>query len=107
MKTAPSGRETAFEDGALVPTTPFPFPDDEPGLADEPERDAARTMIELVLEGRTAGSVRLRAEVLRHIAEGQHPVESIGAMARRLGVSRRTLERTRAALMRTVAGKRV
>ena len=55
---------------------------------------AVRAVLEVVLGGRTPQSMRLRAEMLRSIAETGR-VESIGQLSKRLGVSRRRLEQIR------------
>lgn len=55
---------------------------------------AVRAALEIVLSARTPQAARLRAEVLRHIAEGSS-VETLAQLARRLGVSRRRLEQVR------------
>ena len=55
---------------------------------------AVRAVLEVVLGGRTPQSMRLRAEMLRYLAENSR-VETLAQLARRLGVSRRRLEQVR------------
>ena len=59
---------------------------------------AARAVLEIILGGRTASSVRIRAELLRREAEGGNHVETLGELATRLKVTRRALEKARADL---------
>ena len=60
---------------------------------------AARALLEIALAGRTASRVRIRCELLRRAAEGSSPAESMVELARRLKVTRRTLEKARRELL--------
>ena len=62
---------------------------------DTPRGQAARALLEIALAGRTASRVRIRCELLRRAAEGDSPAESMAELARRLKVTRRTLEKAR------------
>ena len=92
---APTGDEI---DGRLGWTEPNEFRE---GLeryapdATDARAQAVRAALAVILTGRTPQSIRLRAEILRHIAEGSS-VETLAQLARRLGCSRRRLEQIRA-----------